>query len=69
MSTNRSRRIDRDTAEQLLAGASGARATGPEHLAEADSLVRVIRDEDLRKVVAKAAALSLANADNDRSFW
>jgi Dna[CI] antecedent DciA-like protein len=41
----------------------------PEHVAEADSLVRVIRDEDLRKVVAKAAALSLARASNDRSFW
>jgi hypothetical protein len=41
----------------------------PEHLAEADSLVRVIRDEELRKVVAKAAALSLANAPDDRSFW
>jgi hypothetical protein len=41
----------------------------PEHVAEADSLVRVIRDEDLRKVVAKAAALSLANAPDDRSFW
>ena len=40
-----------------------------EHIAKADSLARVIRDEDLRKVVAKAAALSLANADNDRSFW
>jgi hypothetical protein len=42
---------------------------GPEHVAEADSLVRGIRDEDLRKVVAKAAALSLAKASNDRSFW
>jgi Dna[CI] antecedent, DciA len=42
---------------------------GPEHVAEADSLTRVIRDEDLRKVVAKAAALSLAKASNDRSFW
>jgi hypothetical protein len=41
----------------------------PEHVAEADSLARVIRDEDLRKVVAKAAALSLARASNDRSFW
>ena len=41
----------------------------PEHLAEADSLVRVIRDEELRKVVAKAASLSLARASNDRSFW
>jgi hypothetical protein len=42
---------------------------GPEHVAEADSLVRVIRDEDLRKVVAKAVALSLAKATDDRSFW
>jgi hypothetical protein len=41
----------------------------PEYIAEADSLVRVIRDEDLRKVVAKAAALSLSKASNDRSFW
>jgi hypothetical protein len=41
----------------------------PEHVAEAASLTRVIRDEDLRKVVAKAAALSLANAVDDRSFW
>ena len=41
----------------------------PEHVTEADSLARVIRDEDLRKVVAKAAALSLARASNDRSFW
>ena len=31
-----------------------------EHVAEADSLARVIRDDELRKVVAKAAALSLA---------
>jgi hypothetical protein len=40
-----------------------------EHLAEAASLVGVIRDEELRKVVAKAAALSLANRPDDRSFW
>lgn len=40
-----------------------------EHVAEAGSLVRGIRDADLRKVVAKAVAASLANADNDRSFW
>jgi hypothetical protein len=39
------------------------------HRAEADSLVRAIRDEDLRKVVAKAVAASLARAENDRSFW
>jgi Dna[CI] antecedent, DciA len=39
-----------------------------EHVAKADSLVRGIRDEDLRKVVAKAIALSLSNSGNDRSF-
>jgi hypothetical protein len=40
----------------------------PEHLAKAESLARVIRDEELRKVVAKAAAASLSRDDNDRSF-
>jgi hypothetical protein len=40
----------------------------PEHLAKAESLTRVIRDEELRKVVAKAAAASLSRDDNDRSF-
>ena len=40
----------------------------PEHVAKADSLTRGIRDEELRKVVAKAAAASLSRDDNDRSF-
>ena len=40
----------------------------PEHVAKAESLTRVIRDEELRKVVAKAAAASLSHDDNDRSF-
>ena len=40
----------------------------PEHIAKAESLARVIRDEELRKVVAKAAAASLSRDDNDRSF-
>ena len=50
--------------------ASGRTPVTPtsEHIAKADSLTRVIRDEDLRKVVAKAAAASLADGDNDRSF-
>jgi hypothetical protein len=39
-----------------------------DHIAKAESLVRVIRDEDLRKVVAKTIAASLSRADNDRSF-
>ncbi|HKC22428.1 MAG TPA: DUF721 domain-containing protein [Gaiellaceae bacterium] len=33
----------------------------PEHVAKADSLARVVRDEELRKVVAKAIALSFAD--------
>jgi Dna[CI] antecedent, DciA len=41
----------------------------PEHVAKAESLARGIRDEDLRKVVAKTIAMSLAKAVNDRSFW
>jgi hypothetical protein len=40
-----------------------------ETLAKAESLVRGIRDEDLRKVVAKTVAMSLENTVNDRSFW
>ena len=39
-----------------------------EHVAKAESLTRVIRDEELRKVVAKAVAASLSRDDNDRSF-
>ena len=39
-----------------------------EHVAKAESLTRVIRDEELRKVVAKAVAASLSSDDNDRSF-
>jgi Dna[CI] antecedent DciA-like protein len=40
-----------------------------EQVLKADSLVRGIRDEDLRKVVAKTVALSLARGDTDRLFW
>jgi len=39
-----------------------------EHVAKAESLTRGIRDEELRNVVAKAAAASLSRDDNDRSF-
>jgi hypothetical protein len=41
----------------------------PEVVAQAESLVRGIRDTELRKVVAKAAAASLSRVLNDRSFW
>jgi hypothetical protein len=58
--------------EPLEAAASARPRTAvepsEEHIAKADSLTRVIRDEELRKVVAKAAAASLAASDNDRSF-
>ena len=41
----------------------------PEHLAEAESLTRGIRDEGLREVVAKTVAFSLTRASNSRRFW
>jgi hypothetical protein len=39
------------------------------HRRRAAELAGEIEDENLRKVVAKTAALSLAKADSDRSFW
>jgi hypothetical protein len=45
------------------------REPSADQTAQAESLARGIRDADLRKVVAKAVAASLANAGNDRSFW
>jgi Dna[CI] antecedent, DciA len=39
-----------------------------EHRSRAASLVRGIGDEELRKIVAKTVALSLAAADSGRSF-
>ena len=42
---------------------------GPEHLAEAESLTRGIRNEELREVVAKTVAFSLSRASNSRTFW
>ena len=58
--------------EPLEASSAGAGETpcepGPEHLAEAESLTRGIRDDDLRKVVAKTVAFSLTRASNSRRF-
>ncbi len=39
----------------------------PRQLARADSLVRGIRDEELRKIVAKTISMGLAAADSGRS--
>ncbi len=38
----------------------------PEHTAKGEQIAAEIADENLRKVVAKAAALSLAKAESDR---
>ena len=43
-------------------------APSREHEATAASLVRGIRDEDLRKIVAKTIAMSLAAVESGRSF-
>jgi hypothetical protein len=40
-----------------------------EHRRRANELAASIEDENLRKVVAKTAAMSLAKRDSDRSFW
>lgn len=40
----------------------------PEDVAKADELAAAIEDDELRKVVAKAAAQSLFRAGNDRRF-
>ena len=42
---------------------------GPEAVAKAAELTREIGDEELRKMVAKAAAHSLSRAGSNRSFW
>jgi hypothetical protein len=44
-----------------------AAAPSPEHEARAACLVRGIGDEDLRKIIAKTIAMSLAAADSGRS--
>ena len=36
---------------------------------QAEKLAAEIEDENLRKVVAKTAALALARGDSDRMFW
>jgi hypothetical protein len=46
-----------------------SRKPSPEQRAEADSLTRGIRNPELREIVAKTVAASLANAVDDRSFW
>jgi Dna[CI] antecedent, DciA len=59
--------------EPPLEALAAARERSPEpsakDVARAASFARGIRDEELRKVVAKAAAASLARLPSDRSFW
>jgi hypothetical protein len=40
-----------------------------EHWSQAASLVRGVRDEELREIVAKTVASGLAAAESGRSFW
>jgi hypothetical protein len=61
--------LPENSPEPVEGGERSVREPSPEDVAKADSLARGIRDEDLRKVVAKTVALSLANTDNDRLFW
>ena len=54
--------------ETAAAPTATAVQPAPDHLAQAASLVRGIRDEELRKIVAKTVALSLAAAKSSRPF-
>ena len=45
-----------------------ARRPSPEHVAEGERLAAGIEDRNLRKLVAKAASASLAEASADRGF-
>jgi sugar phosphate isomerase/epimerase len=47
----------------------GPREPSPELLETGARLAAGIEDENLRKIVARAAAASLARASDDRSFW
>jgi hypothetical protein len=54
--------------EPAQATARAAAAPTPEQRRQAEEWAAAIEDEDLRRLVAKAAESSLANAPNDRSF-
>lgn len=45
------------------------REVSPEHVREGERLAATIEDENLRKIVARAAAASLENGAVDRSVW
>jgi hypothetical protein len=55
--------------EPLAVGDRAAPEPSSDQHARAASLVRGIRDEDLRKIVAKTIAMSLAAAESGRSVW
>jgi hypothetical protein len=48
---------------------SAVAVPSPAAVSEAARIARPIEDEKLRKLVARAAAASLAKAESDRRFW
>jgi hypothetical protein len=54
--------------EQPQATSQGSPSPSPEQSERAAEWAAEIEDEDLRKIVTKAVAMSLAKAPNDRSF-
>jgi hypothetical protein len=49
--------------------ARGPLEPAPEHRTKAESLVRGVRDDELREIVAKTVACGLAAAASGRSVW
>jgi hypothetical protein len=58
-----------EPAVEASPAAAPARPPSPAEWATANELASAIRDEELRAVVARAAAGSLARAAADRPFW
>jgi hypothetical protein len=61
--------VPEPAAPEASAPARSVPRPGPEEVRIADEAAAVIADENLRKMVAKAAALSLARSAVDRSLW
>jgi hypothetical protein len=61
--------VPEPAAEAPVEASARAPQPGPEQLVRAEQLAASIDDENLRNLVAKTAALSLARAADDRSLW
>ena len=62
-------RLPEPASEASEEGAKRVSRPSPQHRRQAGEIAAPIADENLRKIVEKAAAASLEKAQNDRSVW